>query len=262
MDLIVKTDSAPESFVGAIKSEVQTVDRDQPLGNVQTLAALVDESIAPRRFSLFVVSLFAVIALVLGAVGLYGVMAYAVTQRTREFGIRVALGAQQSDVLRLVIRQGMLLSLAGVVIGVAGSFALTRLMSSLLFGVTPTDAMTFAIVSVILTSVALVACYVPARRATKVDPMVALDTNSRSPKCEVRSAKSLNSQVSTNQLKASDFELRTSHSDSHSWRLDGNIITRSSLCLEDAAQTARFERNCSCHVALGIGANTADLQLG
>jgi putative ABC transport system permease protein len=174
MDFVVKTDSAPEGFIAAIKQEVQTVDRDEPLGNVQTLASVLDESIAPRRFSLFVVTLFAVIALLLGAVGLYGVMSYAVTQRTREFGIRVALGAQHKDVLRLVIRQGMLLSLVGVFIGLAGSFALTRLMSSLLFGVSATDPATFVVVTVLLTSVSLAACYLPARRATRVDPMVAL----------------------------------------------------------------------------------------
>jgi putative ABC transport system permease protein len=174
MDFIVKTDTAPEGFIAAIKREVQAVDPDEPLGNVQTLASVFDESVAPRRFSLFVVSLFAVIALVLGAVGLYGVMSYAVTQRTREFGIRVALGAQHRDVLRLVIRQGMLLSLVGVGIGLAGSFALTRVMSSLLFGVTATDPMTFVAVSLLLTGVALAACYLPARRATKVDPMIAL----------------------------------------------------------------------------------------
>ncbi|MEK6285158.1 MAG: ABC transporter permease [Acidobacteriota bacterium] len=174
MDLIVKTDTEPESFVAAIKGEVQTVDRDVPLGNVQTLASLLDESIAPRRFSLFLVALFAVIALLLGTVGLYGVMSYAVTQRTREFGIRVALGAQRNDVLRLVIGQGIVLSLSGVALGLAGSFALTRLMSSLLFSVSATDPITFVVVSLLLTSVALAACYLPARRATKVDPMIAL----------------------------------------------------------------------------------------
>jgi len=141
---------------------------------VRALASILVESIAPRRFSLFVVSMFAVLAMVLGAVGLYGVMSYAVTQRTREFGIRVALGAQQYDVLRLVIRQGMVLSLVGVIIGLAGSFALTRLMSSLLFGVSATDPATFVVVATLLTIVALAACYLPARRATKVDPMIAL----------------------------------------------------------------------------------------
>jgi putative ABC transport system permease protein len=174
MDLIVKTDSAPESFVAAIKQEVQAVDRNQPLGNVRTLAAILDESIAPRSFSLVLVGLFAAVALVLGAVGLYGAMSYAVTQRTREFGIRVALGAQRNDVLRLVIRQGMQLSLIGIVIGLAGSFALTQLMSSLLFGVSATDALTFSVIALVLGSVTLLACYLPARRATKVDPMVAL----------------------------------------------------------------------------------------
>ena len=141
---------------------------------MRALASILVESIAPRRFSLFVVSMFAVLAMVLGAVGLYGVMSYAVTQRTREFGIRVALGAQQYDVLRLVIRQGMVLSLVGVIIGLAGSFALTRLMSSLLFGVSATDPATFVVVATLLTIVALAACYLPARRATKVDPMIAL----------------------------------------------------------------------------------------
>ena len=174
MDLIVKTSNEPESIVAAIKREVQALDPEQPLGNVRTLESLLAESVAPRRFSLLLLGIFAFVALLLGAVGLYGVMSYAVTQRTREIGIRMALGAQKGDVLRLVIKQGLMLSLGGVVVGLAASFALTRLMESLLFGVSATDPATFAVIAALLTTVALVACYIPARRATKVDPMVAL----------------------------------------------------------------------------------------
>ncbi|HSB12388.1 MAG TPA: ABC transporter permease [Blastocatellia bacterium] len=174
MDLIVKTGGEPESFVAGIKREVQTVDPDEPLGNVRTLESLLSESTAPRRFSLWLVSVFAGVALVLGAIGLYGVMSFVVAQRTREIGIRVALGAQSIDVLRLVIRQGMLLSLIGVLVGLAASLVLTRLMSSLLFGVSAVDPVIFSAVSVVLTGVALAACFVPARRATRVDAMVAL----------------------------------------------------------------------------------------
>ncbi|HKP85379.1 MAG TPA: ABC transporter permease [Blastocatellia bacterium] len=174
MDLIVKTSDAPESFVAAIKQEVQTVDKDEPLGNVGTLESFVNESLAPRRFTLLLLGLFALIALLIGAVGLYGVMSYAVTERTRELGIRIALGAQKRDVMRLVIRQGMIFSLTGVVIGLAASVALTRLMESLLFGVSATDPATFATIAVSLIVVSLLAICIPARRATKVDPMVAL----------------------------------------------------------------------------------------
>ena len=174
MDLVVKTSAEPIGLVPAIKREVQAVDKDQPLANVRTLESLVIQSIAPRRFSLVLLGIFALLALLLGAIGLYGVMSYAVTQRTREIGIRTALGAQQSDVLKLVVGRGMKLALVGVGVGLAGSFALTRVMSSLLFGVSTTDPATFAAVTLLLTSVALVACYIPARRATKVDPMIAL----------------------------------------------------------------------------------------
>jgi putative ABC transport system permease protein len=174
MDVIVKTSVEPLSLVGPIKAEVQAIDKDQPLGNVQSLESIVERSVAPRRFNLLLLSIFAVIALLLGGVGLYGVMSYAVTQRTREIGIRMALGAQKSDVLKLVIRQGMLLSSIGVLIGLAASFALTRLMKSLLYAVSATDPTTLILISLLLTAVAMLACYIPARRAMKVDPLVAV----------------------------------------------------------------------------------------
>jgi ABC-type antimicrobial peptide transport system permease subunit len=174
MDLIVKTSVEPLDLVAPIKREVQAIDRDQPLGNVRTLEAMVDQRLAPRRFNLLLLGVFAIIALLLGAVGIYGVMSYIVTQRTREIGIRIALGAQQSDVLRLVIKQGLILSLLGVAIGLAASFALTRAMKNLLYGVSATDPLTFIMISILLAGVAGLACYVPARRATKVEPMVAL----------------------------------------------------------------------------------------
>ncbi|HST19633.1 MAG TPA: ABC transporter permease [Blastocatellia bacterium] len=174
MDMIVKSSDKPENLVAAIKREVQAIDSEQPLGNVRTLESMLAQSVAPRRFSLLLLGIFALVALLLGAVGLYGVMSYAVMQRTREIGIRMALGAQKGDVMRLVIKQGLMLSLGGVVVGLAASFALTRLMESLLFGVAATDPATFALIAALLTAVALVACYIPARRATKVDPMVAL----------------------------------------------------------------------------------------
>jgi putative ABC transport system permease protein len=174
MDVIVKTSGAPMSLVASIKREVQEMDKDQPLGNVQTLEALVVQRIAPRRFNLLLLGLFAFIALLLGAIGLYGVMSYAVTQRTRELGIRMTLGAQKNDVLRLVIKQGMILSLTGVAIGLAAALALTRLMKSLLYGVSPTDPLTFAGIALLLSLVALVACWIPASRAAKLDPLTAL----------------------------------------------------------------------------------------
>ena len=159
---------------GAVRAAVSVADPNLEAMRVQTMRELVTHSVARPRFYTLLLSGFAAVALVLAAVGLYGVLAYSVTQRTHEIGIRIALGAQRRDVFTLVVGQGMLLTLIGAAIGLAASFALTRLMSNLLFGVSATDSMTFVIVALLLAGVALLACYVPARRAIKVDPMLAL----------------------------------------------------------------------------------------
>jgi putative ABC transport system permease protein len=145
-----------------------------PVSKVKSMDDVAAASFAERRFNMLLLTLFAALALVLAAVGIYGVISYAVTQRTQEIGIRMALGADRADVLKLIIRNGLVLTLLGIAIGVGGAFGLTRLMSTLLFGVTPTDKPTFIAVSAVLIFVALLACYIPARRATKVDPLIAL----------------------------------------------------------------------------------------
>ncbi|MDQ3652175.1 MAG: ABC transporter permease [Acidobacteriota bacterium] len=171
---VLRTAGEPLLLSAAIRNEMRQLDPVLPIRNLRSMEQLVDRSIAPQRFNLFLLGLFAVLGLLLAAIGIYGVMAYSITRRTQEIGIRMALGAQTGDVLRLVVRQGMLLTLVGIGIGLIGAFALTRVMASLLYGVSATDPVTFIGVALLLTVVALLACYIPARRATKVDPMVAL----------------------------------------------------------------------------------------
>ena len=173
-DMIVKTSVEPMGLISAIKHEIKLIDKDQPIAQIQTLDDKLSDSVAPQRLTLLLLSIFALIALSLASAGIFGVMSYAVTQRTHEIGVRMALGAQQIDVLKLVVGNGMTVVVLGIVLGLAGAFATTRLMTSLLFEVTAKDPVTFAVVTGVLAIVAFVACYVPARRATKVDPLVAL----------------------------------------------------------------------------------------
>lgn len=174
MNLVVHTASDPTSMIPAIRNQVFSLDTDQPVADVMTMQQRLDKSVASRRFVMVLLGAFSVLALALAAVGIYGVMAYLVIQRTQEIGVRMALGAQKRDVLRLVVGKGMVLAIIGTTIGLVASLTLTRLMRSLLFEVTPTDWLTFVIVSMVLLIVALLACYIPARRATKVDPLIAL----------------------------------------------------------------------------------------
>jgi putative ABC transport system permease protein len=172
--IVVKTEGEPTAMISTIRREVLAVDKDQAVFQVTTLEQLRGESILLRRFFMILLLVFATVALVLAAVGIYGVMSYVAAQRTQEIGIRMALGAQAKDILKLIIGNGMILALMGVAAGLAGAFALTRLLSGLLFGVAATDSLTFAGVSVGLITVALIACYIPARRATRIDPLTAL----------------------------------------------------------------------------------------
>ena len=174
INLLTRTDVEPMSLTSAVRGQIAALNKDQPVFNVRTMDEIVAQSIAPRRFSMLLLAVFAVVALALASIGIYGMMSYSVAQRTREIGLRMTLGAQQGNVLRLVIGHGMKLALAGVVLGVVAALALTRTMSNLLFGVSATDPLTFVAIALLLAFVALLACWVPARRATKVDPMIAL----------------------------------------------------------------------------------------
>jgi putative ABC transport system permease protein len=175
MSLVVRTRlEDPLTLRNAVRAAIQSVERNQPVFYVKTMQQFVDESLAQRRLALWLMSVFAAVALLLAAIGLYGVMSYAVSQRTHELGLRLALGAQPRDVLRLVLRQGMTLVFVGASLGLLSAFGLTRLMQTVLFVVSASDAPTYAVIVVLLLFVALLACWLPARRATKVDPLIAL----------------------------------------------------------------------------------------
>jgi putative ABC transport system permease protein len=173
-DLIVRGQSSTNSLIEGMRRAVESVDPEQPIRGAQSLEAAIARSVAPQRFVTTLFLLFGSLALLLAIVGIYGVMSYSVTQRTQEIGIRIALGAQGSDVMRLIVGQALVQALTGVAIGVGAALGLTRLMSSLLYSVSATDPATFIVIATCLTVVALLASYLPARRATKVDPMVTL----------------------------------------------------------------------------------------
>jgi putative ABC transport system permease protein len=174
MYVVVRTSVEPMGLIGQMRQEVGSLDKDMPIANVRTLNELLVESVAQPRFRTVLISIFAGVALLLASVGIYGVMSYSVTERRHEIGIRMALGATSNDVMRMVVGQGMKLALIGTLIGLVGAFALTRLLANLLFGITATDPLTFILLPLALVAVALAATYIPAHRATRVDPMVAL----------------------------------------------------------------------------------------
>ena len=170
----MRTEASPGALVPAIRQAIEKMNSQQVMFGTETMDNIISDSLANRRFSMILLGIFAALALVLSAVGIYGVTSYLVGQRTHEIGIRLALGAQTSDVLRLILGQGAKMALIGVAIGIAAALGLTRLMANMIFGVSAHDPLTFAGVALILVAVALAACYVPARRAMRVDPIAAL----------------------------------------------------------------------------------------
>ena len=174
MDVVVRAAANPANLAAALQAQVSSIDKDETLSAVRSMDDVVDASVSQPRFSSQLIAIFAALALLLAAVGLYGLMAYSVTQRTNEIGIRMALGASRQNIMKLVLRQGSLLALGGIGLGLIASLLVTRVLSSLLFAVSPRDPQTFFAVGLVLAGVALIASYVPAHRATKVDPMVAL----------------------------------------------------------------------------------------
>ena len=174
MTLVVRAQQDPANLVADVRGIIRSVDPDQPIGDIRPMENIVSESVAPQRLTTFIAGLFAALALLLAMIGLYGVVSYSVARRNHEFGIRTALGAGKGDIIHLIVGQGFRLAVAGIIVGMAGALALTRILASLLFGITPIDPVTFGAVAILLVGVALLACYIPARRAAKVDPMVAL----------------------------------------------------------------------------------------
>jgi predicted permease len=170
----IRTEQEPLALAGAVEKEIRNLDKDLPLANIRTMEQIVSESLAQRRLTMLLLGIFAVTAVVLAAIGIYGVLSYSVTRQTHELGIRMALGAQQHDVLAMIMRQGMKQALLGVVLGLFGAVWLTNILKSLLFDVRTTDPLTFVLVALLLVIVALMACYIPARRATRVNPLQAL----------------------------------------------------------------------------------------
>jgi putative ABC transport system permease protein len=172
--VVVRTTSDPAALASTVRGVVASLDKDIPVARLRTMDQLMDASVAPPKFRTVLVTIFALVGVLLAAIGIYGVMAYAVAERTHELGVRIALGADRADVVRLVLGEAAVLAALGVAAGLAGAFVTTRLIRSLLFGVTTTDAATFAAISALLVVTALAASYVPTRRATRVDPMIAL----------------------------------------------------------------------------------------
>jgi putative ABC transport system permease protein len=175
--LVIRSDSNPAQLTSAVRGEVSALDKTLPVFNVKPMGQVIDERMSPKRLATAMMAVFALLALALAGVGIYAVMSYVVyvvSQRTHEIGVRMALGAQARDIFKLVITQGLTLTVTGIVIGLAGAYAMTRAMAGLLYGVTATDLLTFIGISLLLGGVAMLACYVPTRRATRVDPMIAL----------------------------------------------------------------------------------------
>jgi ABC-type antimicrobial peptide transport system permease subunit len=173
-EIEIRTVGDPTSVTGEVRQAIHQIDSNLPITNVTTLAAQVSNSMGPQRLISALTGFFGIVGLALACVGLYGIMAYSVARRTHELGVRMALGAQKGEILKMIMAHGLRLTLIGLAIGAAGALALTRLMTNLLYGVRPSDPLTFTAVSLLLMMVALLACYIPARRAMKVDPMVAL----------------------------------------------------------------------------------------